>query len=132
MIDCYMFRNYLPQEYINFYTSSITPRILLICVLSMLEEVKFRLFLMTALVLGATYILGRRPSNVIMLVIIVVAQFANVGALVLADPAYAALRYLAVGSVWGWLYWRYGWLAAFIGHSTTHLVLDPLLLIGLS
>jgi hypothetical protein len=50
---------------------------------------------------------------------------------VLHDPVYASLRYLAVGSVWGWLYWRHGWVSALIGHGAAHLVLDPLLLVGL-
>jgi len=64
--------------------------------------------------------------------IIVAAQFANVGVLVVADPLYAGLRYWLVGCVWGWLYWRHGWLAAVAGHVLTHPVLDPVLYLVLT
>jgi hypothetical protein len=70
----------------------------------------------------------RRPIPPLAFVVaILVSQFANVGGLVLAIPLYATLRFWMVGSVWGWLYWRQGWLAALIAHGTIHLLLDPLL-----
>lgn len=50
------------------------------------------------------------------------------GLSVFADPLYATLRYWLVGAVWGWLYWRHGFLAALAGHGLSHLLLDPLLL----
>ena len=40
---------------------------------------------------------------------------------------YTAIRYLLPGVVWGWLYLRYGFLAAVIGHVGTHIWLDPIL-----
>jgi hypothetical protein len=98
--------------------------------LSGVEEVKFRLVLMTLLVIAMSYF--RRPLPPLAFVAaILVSQFANVGALVIAVPAYAILRFWAVGSVWGWLYWRHGWLAGLIAHGASHLVLDPLLALTL-
>jgi hypothetical protein len=55
-------------------------------------------------------------------------QLALVGGLVIAFPAYASLRFLAVGLVWAWTYWRHGWITALAAHGTSHLLLDPLLL----
>ena len=31
------------------------------------------------------------------------------------------------GGLWGWLYWRHGWLAAVTGHMCAHVALQPLL-----
>ena len=33
----------------------------------------------------------------------------------------------AAGTLWGWLYWRHGWLAGVTGHIASHLALQPLL-----
>lgn len=131
ILDATVFRGTLSHEYVAFYTGPLVPRVWAISLLAATEEVKFRLVLMTAPAMLATWLTGRlTPSSAI--AIILLAQFANVGHLVLADPLYATLRFWLVGSVWGWLYWRHGWLAALIGHAATHPLLDPLLLLILS
>jgi hypothetical protein len=33
----------------------------------------------------------------------------------------------AAGVLWGWIYWRYGWLSGLTGHLCAHLSLQPLL-----
>jgi hypothetical protein len=73
----------------------------------------------------------QRISTGMFITIILASQLWLVWPLLLAAPFYGALRYWAVGSVWGWLYWRHGWLAGVAGHSATHLVMDPLLLLTL-
>jgi len=102
------------------------------CLLAIFEEVKYRLLLMTVLMLAITALLKRTPSGWCVLLIIIAAQVANVGYLVADDPAYGSLRYLAIGCTWGWLYWKHGWLSAMMAHGITHVLLDPMLLIGLS
>jgi len=131
ILDGLVFRRMLPAQYVAFYTSPVVPRTPLACLLSGIEEVKFRLVLMTLLVISMSYF--RRPLPPLAFVAaILVSQFANVGALVIAIPAYAIFRFWAVGSVWGWLYWRHGWLAALIAHGASHLALDPLLALTLA
>lgn len=131
VLDCVLFRGSLPQPYVAFFTSPLVRHLPVISATAMMEEVKFRLLVMTALAFLASVLLRRPPPAVVMIAIIVAAQWVNVGGLVLANPLYASLRYLAVGCVWGWLYWRYGWLAALVGHASSHLLLDPLLAVGL-
>lgn len=131
ILDCVLFRPHLPSSYVSFFTGPLAPRTLAMCILAVLEELRFRLALMSALVLAAAALWKRTPPAWCFLLIITGAQLANVGMFVLHDPVYASLRYLAVGCVWGWLYWRYGLVSALIGHGTAHLVLDPLLLVGL-
>ena len=127
VLDGLMFRHQLTPDYVRFFTSPLIPRLPLFSFLAAVEEFKYRLLLMTALVAVQKLVRGKlSPMNFI--AAIVISQFVNVGAFVLADPVYAALRYWAVGCVWGWLYWRHGWLAAVIGHAACHLLLDPLLM----
>jgi hypothetical protein len=58
---------------------------------------------------------------------IILSQLANVFPLLLDTPVYSLLRFWLVGSVWGWLYFRHGWLTAAVAHPLTHPVMDPLL-----
>jgi hypothetical protein len=130
-LDCFLFRAHLSANYVAFFTSPLTPRLQAICLLAAYEEVKFRLLLMTALTLMVAALWKRTPPGWCFVLIIIAAQVANIGSFLVGDPGYGSLRYLAVGSVWGWLYWKHGWLSALIGHTSTHIVLDPLLLLYL-
>jgi hypothetical protein len=127
LLDAALFRQSLPPDYIAAYTSPLMPRILLNCVSAALDEVKFRLLLMTALVMLLSWWRGKL-SPAWFIIAILAVQLVNVWEIIIAFPFYGTLRYWAVGSVWGWLYWRHGWLAALTGHGATHLLLDPVLL----
>ncbi len=127
LLDGVLFREGLPADYKAHFTSPLWPRMLLSCLFSAIDEVQYRLLLMTGLVMALSVFKVRlRPAHFIAIILIV--QLANVGELVLAQPLYASLRYWAVGCVWGWLYWRHGWLAALAGHGSAHLLLDPVLM----
>jgi len=130
-LDCWLFRGHLSADYLRIYTGPLAAHTPALCILAAFEELKYRLLIMTALVVALTALWGRAPPWWAMALIIVGVQAVNVAGPLIADPGYASLRYLAVGSAWGWLYWRYGWSVALVGHATCHLVLDPLLLIGL-
>ena len=131
LLDAALFRDSLPPDYVATFTSALTPRMLQNCLLAALDEIKFRLLLMTALVMLLSWWRGQL-SPAWFIAIIVAVQFANVWGVVIALPLYGALRFWAVGCVWGWLYWRHGWLTALAGHSAVHLLLDPVLLYLLS
>lgn len=126
VLDGLLFRTQLNPDYVALFASPLWPQMLALSALAAVEEVKFRLLLMTVLAAFTVRLQGRLSLGAVV-AIVIAAQFANVGALVLADPLYATLRYWLVGCVWGWLYWRHGWLAALAGHSLTHPVLDPVL-----
>ena len=127
MLDALLFRQHLTPDYVRFFTSPLIPRLPVFSLISAIDEFKYRLLLMTALVALQKVLFGKMtPTSFV--IAIVLSQLVNVGVFVLADPVYAALRYWAVGCVWGWLYWRHGWLAAVTGHASCHLLLDPLLM----
>lgn len=131
LLDLGLFRGHLPEGYVAFYSSPLWPRLATIAAQAALEDLKYRFVLMTALVAAAVLLIKRPPSAALVLTIAIFVQFANVGAWVLADPLYASLRYWLVGTTWGWLYWRHGLIAAITAHAGTHLILDPVLLLGL-
>jgi hypothetical protein len=130
LLDAWLMRSHLPQKYVDFYTSPLVPRMFVVCLFALGEEIKYRLLLMTALVVLASAVRIRLTASWFW-AIIALSQLANVYPLVIEDPFYGALRYWAVGSVWGWLYWKRGWMSAAAGHGLSHLLLDPLLLVVL-
>ena len=131
VLDGVVFRSSLQLGYVRFFTQPLFPRMPLLMVLAVTDEMKFRLVLMSVLFVLIAAWRGKVAFGWA-IAAIVLSQFVNSAAAVLDDPLYSILRYWAVGCVWGWLYWRHGWLAAVIGHAATHLVLDPALLIVLS
>ena len=131
VLDLWLFRGHLPNGYVEFYRSSLWPRLPAICAECIFEDLKYRLLLMTTLVALISALRRRKSPALLILAIAVAVQFVNVAPLVVAYPAYGPLRYWAVGTTWGWLYWRHGLLVAMAAHAGTHLLLDPILLIGL-
>ena len=130
LLDGVLFRQHLTPDYVRLFTSPLIPRLPIFSFLAAIDEFKYRLLLMTALV-ALQKSVGIKLSPISFIAAIVISQFVNVGSFVMADPVYASLRYWAVGCVWGWLYWRHGWLAALTGHAACHLLLDPLLMLVL-
>ena len=130
LLDALLFRHSLPADYVAHYTSPLVPRMFAACLAALRDEIVFRLGLMTALVMLLTWRRGRLSPGWFVFAILAV-QLVNVGGIVLADPLYGTLRFWLVGSVWGWLYWRHGGLAALAGHGAAHLALDPALLVVL-
>jgi len=131
VLDLWLFRANLPAGYAAHYTSALWPRLPAVLAECVLEDLKYRLLLMTTLVALTAALTRRRPPALLILAMAAGVQFVNVAALVGAYPLYASLRFWAVGITWGWLYWRHGLVAAMAAHAGTHLLLDPILLIGL-
>lgn len=131
ILDGVLFRSRLSPDYVAFYTSPLFPRTAYALLGSLIEEVKFRLILMTCLMLILTRATGLKPLHAAGIAIIL-SQLANVFPLLLVTPLYGLLRFWLVGSVWGWLYFRHGWVTAAVAHPLTHLVMDPWLLLTLT
>ncbi|TCM19607.1 hypothetical protein EDF56_103250 [Novosphingobium sp. PhB165] len=125
VLDAAIFRRALPEGYEALFTSPLLPRTPLTCVLAMIEEVKYRLVMMTAVVVGLSIVARRALSPAVMVAVIIAVQVVNAWQPVADYPLYGLFRYVLVGSVWGWLYWRHGFLAALMGHGVSHLLLDP-------
>jgi hypothetical protein len=94
------------------------------------EEVVFRGVGVSALAWLGRYFCKRRV--VLWWLAIAAAQCINL-ALALPAPSgwlvflYDGVRYFAPGLVWGWLFWRYGILAAAGAHAGAQLLIQPVL-----
>lgn len=102
---------------------------------ALVDEVLLRLVGMTALVWLGLAVAGNRawvwPASIALAAF---ALWPLVAHLYLHDLDWSALTALreillhgGAGVLWGWLYWRQGWLAGLAGHGAAHLVLQPAL-----
>jgi hypothetical protein len=105
------------------------------------EDVVYRLFLMSLLAFAGARLLrndkGSIPVGVYWLAI-VAAQIANATLNCWADapltPAlaiYTLVRFFLPGALWGYLYWRQGFLMATLAHVATHVFYQPLMTLAL-
>ncbi|WP_423141914.1 type II CAAX prenyl endopeptidase Rce1 family protein [Parablastomonas sp. CN1-191] len=107
-------------------TAPLWPRTLISCLGAMREEVVYRLALTTVLA-ALPLLFGRRVPGWWIVAAILAAQFVNIEPIDIAYPVWGTLRFWLVGAVWGWLYWRHGFVTALAAHGVVHIVLDPLL-----
>lgn len=138
--DGIVFRRTLPAGYVQLFSGpDLMGRIRLFALKAMLEEVAFRLVVMSAIVAVGGWLAHDSKGDAapfIFVIAILAAQAANLG-LQLRPPTsvgeggYDVLRFYLPGVVWGWLCWRHGFISAFVAHPLTHLVLQPLLLVSL-
>lgn len=139
LLDGVLFRGHLPPAYVSFFGGPDLPlRIVAMAVKAVGEEVAFRLILMTGIVSigGLIWRKDWKTHPAVFVVAILLVQMADVLPQT-PTPAtataftYDVLRFYLPGLVWGWLYWRHGFLAGLIAHPLTHVVLQPLLLVAL-
>jgi hypothetical protein len=137
VIDAVIFRAILPHSYVaSFSATGVGRRLVYFMLRAFNEEVFYRLFLMSALVCGLN--LARRSSGAtpdrVYWVAIIAAQ--TVPVVLNAGPVYgsealpgfllyALLRFIGPGILWGYLYWRHGFLTAQAAHVGTHVFLQP-------
>ena len=117
-------------------TMPLPSRILSYGLAVVVEELVLRLACMTALVALFVVAAGRRSDLCYYLAIAVVAfvayplwshrYFAGLQWSALTAARELALHFSAT-ALWGWLYWRHGWLAAVTAHGAAHLTLEPLM-----
>jgi len=103
---------------------------------ALFDEALYRLVLLTSLAWLIARYTGWRDGRAVWPAILVVALVCYP----LGNWAYFAgldwsaltvvrelLLHGGAGVLWGWLYWRHGWLAGMAGHMAAHLALQPLL-----
>jgi hypothetical protein len=140
VIDCFVFRRVLPADYVELFRNTrLGPRLLYFMLRAFTENVIYRLFLMSLLVslLGSVW---RRsdgePANGAYWTAMTLAQIANITINVVAlmpapitpvELAYDGVRYVVPGVIWGYLYWRHGFVTAEIASVGAHPFLQPAL-----
>jgi len=140
VIDGVVFRATLPVSYVDFFeTTGLRDRLIYFMLRAFNENVIYRLFVFSSLFYLIARIKGAHADDLppaLILCAIVATQALNIGVNVAAlspDPLsfaalfYDALRYVAPGVLWGWLYWRFGFLTAEVASVGCHIFLQPAL-----
>ncbi len=103
---------------------------------ALVDELILRLLCMTGIACILGSILRQKgPATVwsaILLTAFVAWPISSREYLLTLDPSLLTglrevLLHCTAGVLWGWLYWRHGWLAAVTGHVAAHVSLQPLL-----
>jgi Type II CAAX prenyl endopeptidase Rce1-like len=141
--DEFVFRAVVPQwQIVMIKETTAIQRITLLAPLALLDEIAFRLLFMSALVwlltLGTDLYdpagAGRRARFWVAIIAVATiyvplhpAYLTSLGPLTTMVAVREAALHTAAGVLWGYLYWRYGFLAAAAGHISAHVTLQPLL-----
>jgi len=125
------FRSQLNAAYVNFFTGPDLPaRVAYFMARCVIEDIQTRLLLMTVLVVIGGVLFRTadgRPETGVFLGAIVIAQASLIAWNTTAAPndltgcLYIACRFFAPGLIWGWLYWRHGYVTSTLAHATTHI-----------
>lgn len=136
LLDLLVARPLMPQDALAYAHMPLLGRLTVFMARAFNESVLYRLFLFGGLIA----VLRRRFSAslppVVVLAAALGAQLVNiglnlglgeVGAISPALLLYWALRYVLPGMVWGWLYWRHGFVTTEIASTGVHLFLQPVI-----
>jgi len=134
--DAYLFRAAVPASLQKLIShSTVVERIAYFTKAVLIDELVFRLVLMTVIVWLLVKFFGAPRGWFYWLAILVAALVANpvfhtAYLATLNVTALTVLRELvlhgAAGVLWGYLYWRHGLIAAIAGHVSAHISLEPL------
>ena len=137
LADRFLFASVVPQvQHTMLAQMTTVDRLLLFARGALIDEVELRLVALTVIAWGIANLFrtgdGRVHRAAILLVAFVIYPLASWNYFRFLDPsALTILREVALhgaaGTLWGWLYWRHGWLSGLTGHVSAHLALQPLL-----
>jgi hypothetical protein len=139
LIDGVLFRAILPPEYVASFHHGLGERMAYYMLRAFNENILYRLFLMSSIVwaLGLVWrnAQGKIPPGAIWFAIIsaqAVPMFLNglplfSEAITPATILFIVVRFILAGVLWGYLYWRYGFLTTEIAHVSTHIFLQPIM-----
>lgn len=135
VIDCFVFRQTLTPDYVAVLRQPLWMRLVYFSIRAFTENTVYHLFALSILILAFGAVWHKAdgsPSDVAFWAAIILSQLVNiVWNVVLFEPVtpfalgYDAIRYVAPGLLWGYLFWRYGFATAEIAHVATHFFLQP-------
>ncbi|HUH85369.1 MAG TPA: hypothetical protein VLX85_12235 [Stellaceae bacterium] len=131
LADIFVFSSVFPPGYRQLVHDMPTAeRIFFVGGVSLFDEITFRLGVMTLLVWLATRLFPSRDG--IYWAAIVLAQLINIlshGTLPATpmEVLFSLVRIELPGILWGYLYWRHGFTVAALAHTSSHVIVQPIL-----
>ena len=139
-VDLVVFRHSLPANYVVFFSGhTLSERLVYFTLRAFNEEIFYRLFFMSTVLFGMGLVWRDSKGNIsrsAYWIAIVLAQAIPVllnevpfypSPLTAIFLIYFVVRFILVGVLWGFLYWRYGFVTAEIAHVSTHIFLQPIM-----
>jgi hypothetical protein len=140
IVDLVVFRHLLPASYVAFFSEHpLSERMIYFMLRAFNEEILYRLFFMSTVLLGMGLVWrdsqGKIPKSAYWAVIILAQAIPmllneapfyppNLTPIFLL---YVVVRFILAGILWGFLYWRYGFVTTEIAHVSTHVFLQPIM-----
>ena len=134
--DSLFFRDAIPASIVELTAkTSAFQRIVLFTPFAIADDLIFRLGAMSAVSWVLVLIAGKRDWcfwAAILVTALIIYPLAHYSYLAGLEPSLASVMreimlHGGAGILWGYLYWRFGLLAAICGHVGAHLVLEPLM-----
>ncbi|SOE66937.1 hypothetical protein SAMN05414139_02938 [Burkholderia sp. D7] len=139
-IDVVVFRHLLPPHYVAYFSEhTLSERMIYFMLRAFNENILYRLFFMSAVVWGIGLVWRDSqglPPKIAYWIAIILAQ--TIPMLINEAPfypphitpiflLYIVMRFILAGILWGFLYWRYGFVTAETAHVSTHIFLQPIM-----
>ncbi|TGT72895.1 CPBP family intramembrane metalloprotease [bacterium M00.F.Ca.ET.159.01.1.1] len=134
--DFLVFRDVIPASMTSQLAhASALQRIAIFTPLAVIEDIVFRLLLLSIVAWALVSIAGKHDWcywAAILASALIFYPIAHYSYLSGLQPSFATvireiMLHGGAGVLWGLLYWRYGLLAAMCGHVAAHIVLEPLM-----
>ncbi|MGY4160211.1 MULTISPECIES: hypothetical protein [unclassified Bradyrhizobium] len=131
VLDCYLFRAKLRPELVELLQQPLYVRLIGFMMRAFLENIIYRLFVFSVLAFALSKL--RLASTPNIAVAMIIAQCINISFnVVVLEPVtasllfYDAIRYVAPGVLWAWLYLRFGFVTAEVASVGCHIFLQPM------
>lgn len=139
LTDCVLFREILPDSYVTSFSSGNGERMVYYMLRAFNENLFYRLFFMSALCYCLGFVFssenGEIPNSVYWFSIIIAQTVSITINVIPLSPStitpifilYVFVRFICAGILWGYIYWKNGFVTAEIAHVSTHIFLQPVL-----
>ncbi|WP_456738650.1 MULTISPECIES: hypothetical protein [unclassified Bradyrhizobium] len=133
ILDCYLFKSLLSSDYSEFIRQPLILRLSYFMMRAFVENIIYRLFVFSFLFFVLRRL--RIASGPTIVGAMILTQCINIGANVVAfvpEPItaqlifYDAIRYVAPGVFWAWIYLRFGFVTSEVASVGCHIFLQPI------
>ncbi|MFL9863604.1 hypothetical protein PQR67_05420 [Paraburkholderia fungorum] len=139
-VDLIVFRQLLPPDYVAFFAGHpLSERLVYFMLRAFNENIFYRLVFMSTMLWGMGLVWrdsrGQIPNAAYWIAIILAQAIPMLlneapfypSHLTAAFLLYVVAHFILTGILWGFLYWRYGFVTAEIAHVSTHIFLQPVM-----
>ncbi|MGA9916761.1 MAG: hypothetical protein WBR17_29905 [Paraburkholderia sp.] len=139
-VDLIVFRHFLPPSYVAYFSGhSLSERMFSFMLRAFNESILYQLFFMSAVLWGMGLVWRNSQGHIPKAAYWIAIILAQAIPMLLNEAPfypphltpifllYVLVRFILAGILWGFLYWRYGFVTAEMAHVSTHIFLQPIM-----